>query len=223
MHRLRSLLKHPQGSVHEKYIDGFINEDTGLLDSTIADILEHLFTHYGIVTGEQVKAEEHEVLRTSFTPSDPLVTIWSPLEKLKKFATYAKNPYTDIQIIDFALQLIRNTRDFEQGLLDWNKKRRVIEHGITLIFFKDAQQGLKELRGPSMLQAGFAHENYLAQEIRQEIKHSNTELANMLTAYEVKEEFPTTTATGSLSEQIVQIQLLKTHSYLKPSKKCKIK
>jgi len=75
----------------------------------------------------------------------------------------------------------------------------VIEHGITLKkHFKDAQQPL-EVRGPSMLQAGFAHANHLAQEIRQEIKHSNKEIANILVAYEVKEESPTTSATGSFS------------------------
>ena len=131
------------------------------------------------------------------------ILVWcgKTLEKLKKFAQSAKNPYTDTQIIDFALQLIRNTRDFEQGLIDWDKKPTADKTWANLkSHFKQAQQDLRKARGPSMVQAGFAHANHLAQEIRQEIKDSNTELANMLAAYEVKETAPPTPATGSLSD-----------------------
>ena len=84
--------------------------------------MEHLFTHYRQIRGEEVTAMEATVLRTSFTPSDPLVTIWNPNERLKKIAIKAKRPYTDVQLIDIALQLIRYTRDFEKALAKWDKK-----------------------------------------------------------------------------------------------------
>lgn len=177
----RALLRHLQGALDPQYLEPFLDDDTGLLTEDIPVIMKHLFDHYGRVTGEQVKAKEQEALRTTFSPSDPLVTIWNPLEKLKKFAKFAELPYSDEQIIDFALQLIRNTRDFEQGLIDWNKKPKADQTWSNLKqHFKEAQQALKEVRGPSMLQAGFAHANHLAQEMRTEINHSNMEIINML-------------------------------------------
>ena len=39
---------------------------------------------------------------------------------------------------------------------------------------------LRKIRGPSMLQAGFAHANHLATEIRDELQSSHTELVNLL-------------------------------------------
>ena len=124
-----------------------MDEDTGLLSSDLPDVLEHLFQHHGQVRGEEVKAKEVEMLRTSFTPSDPLVMIWNPIEKLKKFAEKADLPYTKQQLIDFGLQLIKNTRDFEQGLQRWNEKPDANKMWENLnSHFRDEQEKLRNIR-----------------------------------------------------------------------------
>ena len=199
----RTLLRFLQKAVDKKYVQHFINDDTALLDTPIADIMDHLFKHYGQIRGEEVTAREAEVLRTSFTPSDPLVTIWSPIEKLKKFAIKAKRPYTDIQLIDMALQLIRNTRDFEKALGKWDKKPDVDKTWDNLkTHFRDAQLELRRIRGPTMMQAGFAHANHLATEMREEMQASNLELLNILTRIEAqdKAEESSTTTPSTMTE-----------------------
>ena len=55
-------------------------------------------------------------------PSEPLVLIWNPIEKLKKLATQASLLYTEQQLIEFSLQIIRGTYDFEKALGDWRMK-----------------------------------------------------------------------------------------------------
>ena len=62
------------------------------------------------------------MIRTLITPSDLLVTIWNPIEKLATFFAQANLPHTEQQQNDFALQFIQNTRDFEQGLENWNNE-----------------------------------------------------------------------------------------------------
>lgn len=204
-----------QQALDKKYIQHFINEDTALLDEPIADIMERLFTHYGQIRGEEVTAREADVLRTSFMPSDPLVTIWSPIERLKKFSIRAERPYTEIQLIDMALQLIRNMRDFEKALGNWDKKVDADKTWTNLKeHFCDAQLELRKIRGPTMMQAGFVHANHLAKEMRQEMQASNTELLNILTRMEAQdkaiEEASTTTpstmmASTTTTEKTVNI------------------
>ena len=56
-----------------------------------------------------------------FVPSDPMVTIYRPIEQLRTLADIANIPYTESQIVDFGIQLIKNTHDFETALDEWNK------------------------------------------------------------------------------------------------------
>ena len=115
-HVEKALLNHLQKSLESKYLDAFMDDDTALLNADIPDILAHLFLRYGQVTGEEVKAMEEKVMKTVFAPADPLVLIWNPIEKLKKLAIQANLPYTPQQLIDLAMQLIKNTHDFELAI-----------------------------------------------------------------------------------------------------------
>ena len=127
------------------YHKQFINEDTALLDADIPDIIEHLFLHYGPISGEEVKCKEVEMLWTPFVSSHLLVVIWNPIEKLDKFAKKATLPYSEQKKIDFALQLIRNTRDFEQALDRWDSKPDTDKTWANLkLHFRDKQTNLKK-------------------------------------------------------------------------------
>ena len=163
----RALMRHITTAVESKYIDFLKNDDTDLIDDDIPTDLTYLFSNYGNVPTRTVKDKEQEVFTTPFVPSDPMVTIYRPIEQLQKLAEIAGIPYTESQIVDFGIQLIKYTRDFETALGEWNKKNT--EDKTWDIFkehFQNAQQTLKDIRVPTMAQAGYQHANYLASEIR---------------------------------------------------------
>ena len=136
------------------------------------------------------------MLRTSFAASDPLPIIWNPIERLCKFAQKAQNPYSDVQKIDFGLQLIRNTRDFEQALDRWEEKTDANKTWTNLkTHFAKEQKKLKKIRGPTMMQVGFANANHIANTIREEMQSSNTELLNLLSSMNNENPPPATDAT----------------------------
>ena len=58
----------------------------------------------------------------TWLPSDPIALLTRPLEQLQKLAAHAGIPYTDQQILEKGLTLIRATRDFEYGLTLWEAK-----------------------------------------------------------------------------------------------------
>ena len=167
----KALMRHITTAVESKYIDFLKNEYTDLIEDDIPTVLEFLFSNYGKVPTRSVKEKETEVLTTPFVPSDPMVTIYRPIEQLRKLAEIARIPYTESQIVDFGIQLIKNTRDFETALGEWNRKPD--DDKTWEIFkqhFQDAQQTLKDIHGPTMAQAGYHHANHLATETREELK-----------------------------------------------------
>ena len=78
----KSLLRHMQTVVEYKFIEFMVDEDTGLIEDNIPTVLEYLFTNYGKVTTEEVTQMESEVLSLSFNPTDPMITIYRPIEQL---------------------------------------------------------------------------------------------------------------------------------------------
>ena len=179
-HIEKALLKHLQGSFQPQFVEVFVDDDTALLASDIPTILDHLFSRYGQVSGTDVQDYLNEVLKTPFTPAEPLVTIWNPIQKLKKLAMQANIPYSEQQLIEFALQMIRATHDFESALGKWEDKPVPDKTWRNLkLHFSQAQGELKKIRGPTMVQAGFHQINMIASEIRGEFSQTRSELANM--------------------------------------------
>ena len=93
-------------------------------------MLKYLFFNYGKFSTRLVKEKEQEVLSASFVPSDPMVTIFHPIEQLRTLTEIAIILFTDKQIVDLGIQLIKNTRYYKTVPGNWNKNQNRIKHGI---------------------------------------------------------------------------------------------
>ena len=192
----KALLNHLQRSLEPQYLQAFVDDSTALLTGDIPVILEHLYNRYGIVRGEDVKSKEAEVLKLHFTPSEPLVLIWNPIEKLKKLAQQANLPYSEQQLIEFALHIIRGTHDFEKALGDWHAKAVRDKTWTNLkAHFALGQDALKAIRGPTMAQAGFHQINMIANDIRDKFTLTRAELANLICSLDDNEATSVATPT----------------------------
>ena len=89
-------------------------------------------------------------------PSDPIVLLTRPIENLQKLAEQVGVPYTEKQLLEKGLTLIRNTYDFEYALTMWEQKPDAdkIQSQFKTHFHK-AQLNLKKIRDPTMIQAGY--------------------------------------------------------------------
>ena len=55
----------------------------------------------------------------AYHPADPMILLHNLIKKLKKMAEATGIPYTKDQLLDIGPTVIRNTRDFERALGDW--------------------------------------------------------------------------------------------------------
>ena len=174
-------MRHIQTSLEDKYIKYLIEKDTELIKHDNPTVLDYLFINYGKVPSEEVKHKEAEVLNISFNSADPMVLIYCSIEQLQTLVTDANIPYFDAHHLEFGLNLIRSTHDFEKGLSNWNGKPE--PHKTWPNFkkhFNDAQTELKDIHGPTMQQAGFHHTNMLAEQLRITIETQRTEMLAIL-------------------------------------------
>ena len=86
-------------------------------------------------------------MSVTWQPTEPLVLLTRPIESLQKMAMQAGIPFTDMQLLGKCLQLIRNTRDFETALTEWNARAYVDKTRKNFkLHFQNAQRVLKEFR-----------------------------------------------------------------------------
>ena len=57
----------------------------------------------------------------TYYPSEPLVTVYNKVENLERLGVTARTPYYDTQLAKIGLCIIKNTRDFTDGLETWYK------------------------------------------------------------------------------------------------------
>ena len=194
----KALQRHIQDAIEDKYLKTMVNEDTQLIQADIPDVLAHLFETYGKVPSAEVKDKETEIRTMTYHPADPLVMLFNPIEQLLKMSISAGIPYTEQQILDLGITAIKNTRDFERGLEDWEHKPH---HEKTWANFKThfilAKKSLVAIRGPTMQQAGYHQVNLLAQQFKQELDTRDNDILTILKTLETQSlASPDATATA---------------------------
>ena len=74
--------------------------------------MKFLFHAHGKISSEKVKQKETELRTTAFNPADPMIILYNTIKKLRKMAESANIAYTENQILNIGLTVIRNTRNF---------------------------------------------------------------------------------------------------------------
>jgi len=198
----KALLRHIQDAIEDRYIESLVDEYTNLFTDDVPTVMEYLFYNYGRVRAEEVAVKENEVMNMSWQPHEPIVLLTRPIENLQKLAQQAGIPYTDKQLLEKGLQLIRNTRDFEYALTHWEQKPEVQRTWAQFkTHFHEAQLNLKKIRGPTMQQAGFHQANIIAQQIRADINTHLEERDSQVLAMLQSIPDLTSSSSGSTSEE----------------------
>ena len=102
----KSLQRHVQDAIDDKYLESLVDKDTQLIQDNIPTVLQFIFNAYGKIPSEEVKQKETELRTTAFNPSDPMIILCNPIKKLRKMAEAANIAYTENQILDIGLTLI---------------------------------------------------------------------------------------------------------------------
>jgi hypothetical protein len=181
----KALIKQIVATIEPVYLRTLRNSDTNSITRDIPSILGYLFQRYGKVNPDRLNDKEMEVRAFVYNLQDPLVTLFDQVEDLKKLGDAAQMPYTQQQIINFGVQLIRNTQDFQDGLKEWYGKP-TLEKTWTRFksHFEDEYDKLKLVRGATMQHAGFHQANFLASQMREEVQSVQNNVLQLLDKFD---------------------------------------
>jgi hypothetical protein len=128
------------------YIRALLNRATGQYSSSIRELIDHLFTTYGRITPQQVKAKETELLNMHYDISQPVDHVCNCIDDLSDLADSANSPLSSQQMIDLAYVIFAKQTILQPDLPLWNRKpvadrtwENMMEH------LRDAQADLSSL------------------------------------------------------------------------------
>ena len=93
---------------------------TQRVDMTIEALLRTLFQRYGFVMQHQLEEFESSVRQYTYNIQEPLSLLFDLIKELQLLAEAARMPYTDVQLVSFGVEILRNTHDFQDGIKSWN-------------------------------------------------------------------------------------------------------
>ena len=144
--------------------------------------------------------------------NDPPVTMFNKIEDLANLAEAAGMPKTDAQIVNYGINLIKKTNNFEQALLTWYNLP-VLNQTYQQFkkHFAEAQRELRKIRGPKLRDTKFLQANQVSelkadfQKLKDEVVSSVNALAEVHQeqAYD-QEAMNATTAVNSTILQLLQ-------------------
>ena len=184
----KAMIKQIVHAIDSQYLDSLRNRTTDSIDAPIDTILIYLFTKYGSIDDDTLAHKEKLVREMQYNVQDPLITIYKEIEELEQLGKAANNPYLPSQLVTFALQIIKNTGDFEDSQKKWHIKTPIDKTWNNFkIHFDTEHQALRKVRGITMRSTAF-HSAAMASEIIEEIKGVKESVNIVLRAREEDQE-----------------------------------
>jgi hypothetical protein len=129
------------------YLRAMLNRATAQCSGSIRTIVLHLFSAFGKITPQQVKAKEMELCQMHCDISQPVNTVFSRIEDLSDVSENANLPMTKQQTVDLAHVIFAKQSVLQPDLrLCWNR-RPVAERTCANLtqHLRDAQTDLSSL------------------------------------------------------------------------------
>ena len=128
------------------YIRSLLNRATGQYSTNIRAVITHLFSTYGKITPQQVKAFEQTIYAMHYDISQPVDVVFNTIEDLADLADHGNSPMTAQQQIDLAYVILARQPILHNDVRLW-QRRPVLERtwANMLTYFREAQSDLSAL------------------------------------------------------------------------------
>ena len=141
----RTIIQQINTAIDEACLADLIDDETGLLEGTIPEIMKELFDTYGAITPQSLTAAKAKLEATSYIHSKPIVNIFTAINDYANMADAANAAETTTQLINIGLIIITRSTIFASDIRKWNDKP---DANKTWPSFKDhfkaAQKAIKK-------------------------------------------------------------------------------
>jgi len=140
-----TLIQQICAAVEKKYLDALRNGITRNIESSIPDILAHLFKCYGKITPTELSTLRNQVENLIIEPAEPVDTVFTEIDQLVEVSKIAGVPLTTGQITDIGFIVLNRTKLYNSALKAWNRKLTTEKTWENFKnHFREAQQELRD-------------------------------------------------------------------------------
>ena len=183
-----ALMKQIVQTVEPDFIKELYNDVTSTITQTIPQVLTFLFTRYGEVDSQRVTQEEDKVKNYAWNIMDPPVVLFNLIEDLEKIAEAANVPKTVGQRINYGLDIIRTTGEFENSLITWYARPNDQHTWANFkTHFTEAHTELSRVRGASMRGSAFHQANATVAALSAEMHNIRNDLVESINSLSFQE------------------------------------
>jgi hypothetical protein len=115
-----ALRKQILGAVDETYLSPLKDDHTGYSGVTLQDMLEHLFTAYGVIQEHDLVLNEARLME-SWDGSSPFEAVITRINQCVAYAAYAGNPYSPGQILAKVFHVVFQTGLIHIACREWKR------------------------------------------------------------------------------------------------------
>ena len=105
----------------DKYLRGLRNRHTAYSAHTALQLIQHLYTNYGVITQLDLNENENR-MKAPYDPAQPIEILFDQIETAMEYADSAGAPYTDTQTVTTAYLLIFRTGLYKDACKEWNRR-----------------------------------------------------------------------------------------------------
>ena len=140
----RTIIQQINTAIDEACLADLIDDETGLLEGTVPQIMHELFDTYGAITPQSLTAAKAKLETTSYNHSKPIVNIFTSINEYANMADAADAPETATQLINIGLIIITRSTIFASDIRKWHSKPTVDQTWPNFkSHFKDTQKEIK--------------------------------------------------------------------------------
>jgi hypothetical protein len=116
----RTIIQQINTAVDPDCLADLIDEDTGLLEGPVPNIMKQLFETYGAITPQTLTAAKATLETTTYNHTKPIVNICTAINDYTNMAKVADTTETQIQLINIGLIIITRSTIFSSDIRKWN-------------------------------------------------------------------------------------------------------
>ena len=114
-----ALINQITAAVDHTFLQALCDADFGFHDVQPYELLAHLKTTYGVLTGLEIE-QNRARLAEAWDPTSPIETLWARIVEIRRVATDANQAISDAAVIALVLPMFERTGLFLHSVNAWN-------------------------------------------------------------------------------------------------------
>ena len=108
------------------------NQYSNSIDIPLSIVLASLFATYGDIQDEVLQEATDKLYEHISDISESLLFLFNEIDEPKALSIAAEIEYTEKQLVNIGIQLIKNMNDYERGLENWIVKPAALKTWVIL-------------------------------------------------------------------------------------------